>query len=108
MLILEYREHVYFSVIFVREKYYFLGCLQTNSWENADNFFNCARTHTHTHTHLQEGESQPSSFAQRHLHLAVTLYYKLLDAIMRDEERKNPDFGSLQVCALLLLRGTGT
>ena len=55
-------------------------------------------THTHTHTHLQEGESQPSSFAQRHLHLAVTLYYKLLDAIMRDEERKNPDFGSLQVC----------
>ena len=50
---------------------------------------------------LQEGESQPSSFAQRHLHLAVTLYYKLLDAIMRDEERKNPDFGSLQVRQLL-------
>ena len=54
-------------------------------------------THTHTHTHTQEGESMPSSFAQRHIHLTVTLYYKLLDAIMKDEERKNPDFGALQV-----------
>lgn len=30
----------------------------------------------------------------------MTLYYKLLGAIMRDEERKNPDFGSLQVRGL--------
>lgn len=31
------------------------------------------------------------------LHLAKALFYKLLDAIMRDEdEKKNQDFGALQ------------
>ena len=40
---------------------------------------------------------EPSNFAKKRLHLSLSLYYKLLDAIMRDEEKKNQDLASLQV-----------
>jgi len=79
-------------------------------------FPTCAHTHTHsscTSNPLPEIESRvqalsehflkdaplkegPSQFAELRLHLSVSLYYKLLAAIVRDEENKNPDIGQLQ------------
>lgn len=41
----------------------------------------------------------PNQFPELRLHLSVSLYYKLLGAIIHDEETKNMDFGQLQACA---------
>ena len=41
----------------------------------------------------------PNQFPELRLHLSVSLYYKLLGAIIHDEESKNVDFGQLQACA---------
>ena len=42
--------------------------------------------------------NEPSNFAKVRLRLSLSLYYKLLDAIIRDEyEKKNQDFGAVQV-----------
>lgn len=43
--------------------------------------------------------SIPNQFPELRLHLSVSLYYKLLGAIIHDEESKNVDFGQLQACA---------
>ena len=40
----------------------------------------------------------PNQFPELRLHLSVSLYYKLLGAIIHDEESKNVDFGQLQAC----------
>ncbi len=37
------------------------------------------------------------SFVKLRLKLSVSLYFKLLDSIMRDEERRNSDYTALQV-----------
>ena len=46
---------------------------------------------------MQETDLPTDSFVKLRLKLSVSLYYKLLDSIMRDEERKNADYGALQV-----------
>lgn len=46
---------------------------------------------------MQERDLPTDSFVKVRLKLSISLYYKLLDSIMRDEERKNPDYGALQV-----------
>ena len=42
-------------------------------------------------------QSSSDGFAQLRLVLSTSLYYKLLDGIIEEEERKNPDLGQLQV-----------
>lgn len=49
------------------------------------------------HFILQENELPSGRFGKLRLRLSLSLYYKLLDAIMKDEERRNPDYGALQV-----------
>ncbi len=46
---------------------------------------------------LQEGDVEPANFAKKRLQLSQSLYYKLLDAIMRDEEKRHQEVSSLQV-----------
>ena len=64
-----------------------------------------AHSHTYLHLHytisfsFQKVGSIPNQFPELRLHLSVSLYYKLLGAIIHDEESKNVDFGQLQACA---------
>ncbi len=44
-----------------------------------------------------ESQVSPEGYAHLRLLLSTALYYKLLEGIIRAEEKKNPDFGQLQV-----------
>ena len=53
---------------------------------------------------VQDGDAEPANFAKKRLHLSLSLYYKLLDAIMKDEEKKKQDLASLQVSYMSMVK----